>query len=181
MTSIAVSPDSGFRTRPAEPFCLSHQPTHASRQSLEARREGQQSDIPRLLDRLAQPALVPRAYARQTARNNLPALGHEALQQTYIAVGDRIDLLRAELADLLAAEELPAARAAAAGCARGTRRTWTARTCVGRARGVCGSMVLRSWCAVRFVSHVDLFLSTALAFPGSRHATVSLKRPCLLG
>ena len=58
-------------------------------------------------------ALVARADAGQAARNDLAALGHEALQQAHVAVADRVDLLRAELADLLAAEELASARAAA--------------------------------------------------------------------
>ena len=65
------------------------------------------------------------AYTSQAARNDLATLGDKALQQTNVAVGDRIDLLRAELADLLAAEELASARTAA-GAARGARRTGSA-------------------------------------------------------
>jgi hypothetical protein len=62
-------------------------------------------NIPRLLDRTRQSALVRRAYTGQTARHNLPALGHKLLQQTNIPVRDRVNLLRAELAHLLAAEK----------------------------------------------------------------------------
>ena len=53
------------------------------------------------------------ADAGQAARNDLAALGDEALQQADIAVADGVDLLGAELADLLAAEELASARPAA--------------------------------------------------------------------
>ena len=62
---------------------------------------------------------MPRADARQTARNDLAALGHKPLQQPHIAVADRVDLLRAELANLLSPEELTPSRTAA----RTARRT----------------------------------------------------------
>ena len=68
----------------------------------------QQRDVPRLLDRAGQAPLVRGAHARQTAGHNLAALGHKTLQQPHIAVGDRIDLLGAELAHLLATEKLAA-------------------------------------------------------------------------
>jgi hypothetical protein len=51
-------------------------------------------------------------------RHNLAAFGHKSLQQPHVAVRNRIDLLGAELADLLAAEELAASSRAAAGPAR---------------------------------------------------------------
>ncbi len=54
---------------------------------------------------------MTRANASQTARNNLATLGNESLQQANVAVGDGIDLLGAELANLLASEEFAAARA----------------------------------------------------------------------
>ena len=57
----------------------------------------------------------------QAAGHNLAALGNEALQQAHVTVRNRVDLLRAELADLLAPEELAAARTAT-----GTARTRTA-------------------------------------------------------
>jgi hypothetical protein len=87
---------------------------------LVARRKRQQGDVPSLLDGASETALVGGANARQTARDNLAALGYKPLQQTHIAVRDRIDLLSAELANLLAAKEL----AATAGTAR---RTWSTR------------------------------------------------------
>ena len=76
--------------------------------------ERQQSDIPGLLDGAGQAALVGGANAGQPPRHNLAALGHKPLQQPDIAVGDRVDLLGTELADLLAAKEL-SARAGTAG------------------------------------------------------------------
>src|SRR5260370_17933186 len=102
---------------------------------LEARGKGEQGDVARLLDRQAEAALMPGAYARQTARNDLAALGDEALQQTNVAVGDRVDLLGAELANLLAPEELTAARTAAgsagrAWCARSASTTGAPSVCV---------------------------------------------------
>jgi hypothetical protein len=69
----------------------------------------QQGDIPGLLDGAGQTALVRGAYAGEPPGHDLAALGHKPLQQTDIAVGNSIDLLGAELADLLAAEELSAA------------------------------------------------------------------------
>ena len=70
---------------------------------------------------------MPRAHSGQAARNDLATLGNEALQQANVAIGDRVDLLRAELADLLAPEELAAARTAT-GSAGGT---WGARPAPG--------------------------------------------------
>ena len=69
--------------------------------NLEPRCERQQGDVAGLLDGAGQAALVRGADAGQTARHNLAALGDKALQQANIPVGDRIDLLRAEFANLL--------------------------------------------------------------------------------
>jgi hypothetical protein len=69
----------------------------------------QQGDVPGLLDGAGQAALVRGAYAGEPPGHDLAALSHKSLQQPDIAVGDRIDLFGAELADLLAAEELSAA------------------------------------------------------------------------
>ena len=82
--------------------------------SLAASREGQQSDVARLLDRLGDAALVGRANTRQAARNDLAALGHKAGKQTHVLVINAVDLLGAELADLLAPEKLAATIAATA-------------------------------------------------------------------
>ena len=89
-------------------------------------RKRQQGDVPSLLDGAGQAALVRGADTGEPPRHNLAALGHKALQQTNIAVRNRIDLLGAELADLLAAEKLAAsaraARRPSARTAAGVRR-----------------------------------------------------------
>jgi hypothetical protein len=82
--------------------------------------ERQQGDIPGLLDGASQTALVRGANAGEPPRDNLAALGNEALQQTDIAVRDRVDLLGAELADLLTAEEFSAAAGSTRGPAAGS-------------------------------------------------------------
>ncbi len=69
----------------------------------------------------AQAALMARAHAGQAARNNLAALSHKLLQQANVTVGDRVDLLGAELADLLAAEELASAKTASWAAGTGVR------------------------------------------------------------
>jgi hypothetical protein len=80
-----------------------------------AGREGQQGDVPGLLDCTGQTTLVRGAHARQTARHNLSTLGHKPLQQANIAIGNRINLLGAKLAYLLTPEELAASARSAAG------------------------------------------------------------------
>jgi hypothetical protein len=60
------------------------------------------------------------ANAGEPTGHDLAALGHKPLQQPYVAVRDRVNLLGAELADLLAAEELAASA--------GTTRRASART-----------------------------------------------------
>ena len=54
-------------------------------------------------------------------RNNLAALGHKPLQQPHVAVRNRVNLLGAELAHLLAAEKLAAAAGARPAWARAGR------------------------------------------------------------
>ena len=80
----------------------------------------QQSDVPRLLDGARQTPLVRCANTGQSTRNNLSALSHKLLQESDVAIRDGIDLLGAELADLLATEKL-AAIAATGGPASATR------------------------------------------------------------
>ena len=89
----------------------------------------QQGDVAGLLDGAGQAALVGGADAGEPAGHDFAALGHKPLQQPDIAVGDGVDLLGTELADLLAAEELaasagstggPAARAAGPAAGAGT-------------------------------------------------------------
>jgi hypothetical protein len=78
-----------------------------------------------LLDRARKPALVRGADASQTAGRDLATLGYELLQQAHVTVGNCLDLLDAELANLLATEELAAAGAtgARATSARAARPT----------------------------------------------------------
>jgi hypothetical protein len=137
------------------------------RKKLEARSEGKQSNVARLLDRQAEPTLVPRANSGQAARNDLATLGNKALKQPDIAVGDSIDLLGAELANLLAPEKLAAARATA----RSARRTRSTRT--GARAGVTrmpaagtrsGCVLFSRMRAAGFVSH-DISLSSTLCLP----------------
>src|ERR1700757_1377597 len=69
-----------------------------------------------------------RAYARQPPRHDLAALGHELPQQPIVLVVDVFDFLGAELAHLLATEELPSARAfppRPAGPAPAAAESWT--------------------------------------------------------
>jgi hypothetical protein len=80
-------------------------------EKLVARGKCKQGDVARLLDGLRKPPLMACADTRQAAGNDLATLSHELLQQANIAVGDRIDLFRAELAYLLAPEELASAAA----------------------------------------------------------------------
>jgi hypothetical protein len=87
----------------------------------------QQRDVPGLLDGAGQTALVLGANAGKTPGHNLAALRHKALQQTDIAIRNGVDLLSAELANLLAAEKLAAAARATGRTAAGAgsrARTW---------------------------------------------------------
>ena len=81
----------------------------------------QQGDVAGLLDGAGQSALVLGANAGEPPRHDLAALGHKSLQQPDIAVRNRIDLLGAELAHLLAAEKLAAATGTAGGPACAAR------------------------------------------------------------
>ena len=83
------------------------------------------------------------ADAGEAAGHNLAALGHKPLQQTDIPVGDGVDLLGAELADLLAAEELAASAGSAGSPGRPPGRPPGPpdRRTTGRA------FALRCWCA----------------------------------
>ena len=71
---------------------------------------------------------MPCAHTGQATRNDLAALGDKALQQANVAVRDRVDLLGAELADLLAPEELAAAGAATGSAGRTRSAGSRART-----------------------------------------------------
>ena len=139
---------------------------------LEARCEGEQCNVPRLLDGQAKTTLMPGADSGQTARNNLAALRHKALQQANVSVGDRIDLLRAELANLLATEELAPARTTRATCRTGgTCAARAARARVGAGRGCV--LLLGRWGAGRFVSHDGSLSITLCRYPLQTRAGVS--------
>src|ERR1700736_3359151 len=92
----------------------------AERGILIPRSEREQRDVASLLDGARQPALVCGAHAGQAAGNDLAPLCDKLLQQAHVAVVDGVDLLHAELADLLAAEELAATRARSSRTTRST-------------------------------------------------------------
>jgi hypothetical protein len=121
----------------------------AERDILIPRCKGQQGDVPRLLNGARESPLVCGADTGQAAGNNLAALRNELLQQAHIAIVDRIDLLHAKLADLLAPEELPSAGAAgptwttSAGAAA-TRPTRGAVSC-GTIRTIAGGTLRAIW------------------------------------
>ena len=86
----------------------------------------QQRNVSRLLDGARQTALMRGANTAQTARNNLAALGNELLQKPNVLVWNPVDLFRAELAHLFAAEELSASAGSAGAASRATRaRSWS--------------------------------------------------------
>jgi hypothetical protein len=68
----------------------------------------QQGDVPGLLDGASQATLVRGANTSEPTGHDLAAFGHKSLQQTHVAIRDCVDLLGAELADLLAAKKLAA-------------------------------------------------------------------------
>jgi len=68
------------------------------------RRVRQQGYRAGALDGVRELALMARAAARDPARNDLAALGHQAAQTAYVLVVDEIDLVSAELADFPPAE-----------------------------------------------------------------------------
>ena len=92
---------------------------------LVTRRKRQQSDVASLLDGPGEAALVRGANTGQTPGNDFAAFSHKPLQQAHIAVRDGVDLLGAELADLLAAEELAASAGTACGSGGSRRATAT--------------------------------------------------------
>jgi hypothetical protein len=141
--------------------------------ALVAGREWQQGNVPGLLDRAREAALVRRAHSRQTPRYDLPAFGHKPLQQTNIAIRDCVNLLGAELAYLLAAEELAATAGTATLRATAGPSPWTtlSRTALSTrptlrwtALGCCCARLGRlSLC---FVCHFVPLLSSWLPAPG---------------
>jgi hypothetical protein len=134
---------------------------------------------------------MPCAYTGQAARNDLAALGDKTLQQANVAVRDGVDLLGAELTDLLAPEKLAATRSAT----RSAGRPWSAGSCARTGvPGVTGASgvpaagagcrcVMFSRMRAGFVSHnISHFLSGTLCLPPlqtrvgvSEHSTGSVE------
>jgi len=108
-TQIGIAPHENFKSQAEGP---------ALAILLVARGKRQQRDIPGLLDGAGEAPLVRGANSGEPARYDLAAFSHKALQQTHVAIRYGVDLLGAELADLLSAEKLAAStcatRAAAA-------------------------------------------------------------------
>src|SRR5271166_3200266 len=100
-----------------------------------------------------------RAHARQAARHDLAAFGHELPEQPVVLVVDVFDFLGAELADFLSPEKFPSAAALArrtawAASATTESRTISARPSTAaftRPRPLAGRGLLL-WC-FRIVSH----------------------------
>src|SRR5882724_9076299 len=95
-----------------DPVAAGTLPRRPERAILVPRCKRQQGNVASLFNSARESPLVRGTHTSQAARNNLAPLGHELLQQAYIAVMDRVDLLHAELANLLAPEELAPARTA---------------------------------------------------------------------
>src|SRR6266853_407979 len=100
--------------------------TYVYQELLRTSGKRQQGNIPRLLDRSRQTALVRHAHAGQASWRDLAAFRYELRQQTHIFVIDRLDLLDAELANFFAPEVLTAAFPRTARAPAGTRTAWPA-------------------------------------------------------
>ncbi len=95
----------------------------------------------------------------EAAGHNLAALGHKPLQQTDIPVWNGVNLLSAELADLLAAKEL-------ATTAGSTGTTWTASgTTAGSDPGPPGPPDGRSLCGAGALVSGAFTVSSDISFP----------------
>src|SRR5215472_9345560 len=84
-----------------------------------ASRKRQQCDVARPLDGFAEPALMARAHAGHTPRQNFAALLHELRQDVGALVVDEVHLLDAELANFFLAKILALAA---------TRTAWATGT-----------------------------------------------------
>src|SRR5437868_486440 len=111
----------------------------------------QQSNVPGLLNGDRQSPLMRSTHSSQPPRHNLAAFRHELSQETYIFVVNGLNLLDAELANLLAAEILATTFAATA-WARASSATRTLRPWCFAARSLCSSAGRCYWCAC-FFSH----------------------------
>src|SRR4029078_4651639 len=95
--------------------------------SASVRGERQERDVSRPLDRQRERALVRGAGPEHPSRQDLAPLGHEPGEELHVLVVDVVDLVRAELADPPAPEEVALARVLAASAA-GPARTTTSAT-----------------------------------------------------
>ena len=96
------------RARAHRRVCIGERPDDGERRpaATSVRRERKQGDVPRPLDGQGQLALVLGAGAEHPARQDLAPLGDEPREQLHVLVVDVVDLVRAELADLAAPEEI---------------------------------------------------------------------------
>src|SRR6266436_8339794 len=108
-----------------------------------------EGDVPRALNRYAQPALVPRADAGHPARQNFSALLHELRQDVRALVVDEVHLLDAELANLFLAEILalparPSARTTRSARASAARPAFAPRSAMSAAVAAVATFTPRS-------------------------------------
>src|SRR5882672_9498959 len=130
-----------------------------------AARKGHEGDVPRALNRYAQPALVPRAHAGHPARQNFSALLHELRQDVRALVVDEVHLLHAELANLLLAEILalparPSTRTTRSARASAARPAFAPRSAMSTAVAAVTARATftprnssRRWCLFLFFCH----------------------------
>jgi hypothetical protein len=104
---------------PKNPFHASLN-IHLRGESYLPRGERQQGNVARPLDGRCKAALVRSAHPGQPPWDDLASLRHKLAEQTYVLVINVVNLLHAELADLLATEKF-ASTIAAAGPTIGSR------------------------------------------------------------
>ncbi len=92
-----------------------------------------EGNVPRALNRYAQPTLVARADAGHPARQNFSALLHELRQDVCALVVDEVHLLDAELANLFLAEILPLPARPSARTTRSARAAFAPRSAMSAA------------------------------------------------
>src|SRR6266403_5695337 len=148
-----------------------------------AARKRHEGDVPRPLDRHAQPALVPRAHAGHPARQNFSALLHELRQNVRALVVDEVHLLHAELANLLLAEILalparPSARTTRSARASAAWPAFAPRPAMSAAVAAVATFTPRSssqrWCLFLFFCHTFHPFTSCPANAGI-HSTGSVK------
>src|SRR6267142_1594447 len=101
---LRAKPSETSRTSPRRPTLATSSSRMTFMAGLLGRRVRQQRHRAGALDGVGELALVARAAARDPARDDLAALGHQAAQAAHVLVVDEVDLVSAELADLPPAE-----------------------------------------------------------------------------